>query len=147
MLAAAIREMWEETGHILAVSDPDAPAKAPDQPDSWRGFFEQGYAPDASGLEFIFRAVTPPGRPRRFDARFFLGDAAMIQGDPDDFSNAQDELAHLQWIPLEKTRDFDLPFITEVVLAEVQNRVANPDQDHPVPFFAHDGEKSQFHKL
>ncbi len=147
LLAAAIREMWEETGHPIAVADDKAAQIAATQPDGWHGFFNAGLMPDPGALQFIFRAITPPGRPRRFDARFFLGCADLIQGDPDDFSRAQDELSHLQWVPLAKSREFDLPFITEVVLAEVQNRLANPDADHPVPFFSHDGERSQFLKL
>lgn len=147
LLAAAIREMWEETGHPVGLPSERAAEMASTQPESWRTFFQAGYLPDPSGLEFIFRAVTPPGRPRRFDARFFLGRANLIQGDPDDFSRAEDELSHLQWVPLAKSREFDLPFITEVVLAEVQNRLENPDADHPVPFFSHDGERSQFLKL
>lgn len=147
LLAAAIREMWEETGHPIGRPSPDAAPKAADQPEPWQSFFSAGYLPDPTGLEFIFRAITPPGRPRRFDARFFMGSADLIQGDPDDFSRAEDELSHLQWVPLAKSREFDLPFITEVVLAEVQNRLANPSADHPVPFFSHDGERSQFLKL
>jgi 8-oxo-dGTP pyrophosphatase MutT (NUDIX family) len=147
LLAAAIREMWEETGHPVGLPSEDAADMASTQPTNWQRFFEAGYLPDPSGLEFIFRAVTPPGRPRRFDARFFLGRADLIQGDPDDFSRAEDELSHLQWIPLAKSREFDLPFITEVVLAEVQNRLENPNKNHPVPFFSHDGERSQFSKL
>ena len=147
LLGAAIREVWEETGHPLAIKDADAPGEATTVPDDWRDFFAQGYRPDAGGLTYVFRAVTPPGRPRRFDARFFLGRADLIDGDPDDFSRAQDELAHLQWVPLSRTREFDLPFITEVVLAEVQNRLENPDDDHPVPFFSHDGDRSRFVRL
>lgn len=147
LLLAAIREMWEETGHALATSDPVAAASADSKPEGWRDFFHQGWQPDASGLSFVFRAVTPPGRPRRFDARFFLGDADLIQGDPDDFSKASDELAHLQWIPLSKTREYDLPFVTEVVLAEVQSRLLNPKTPHSVPFFTHEGGQSAFYKL
>jgi 8-oxo-dGTP pyrophosphatase MutT (NUDIX family) len=146
-LAAAIREMWEETGHPIGLSSETAPDMASTQPENWQSFFQAGFLPDPTGLEFNFRAITPPGRPRRFDARFFLGNADLIQGDLDDFSRAEDELSHLQWIPLAKSREFDLPFITEVVLAEVQNRLANQGMDHPVPFFHHDGERSQFLKL
>ena len=147
LLLAAIREMWEETGHALAIESIDARQSANAQPEGWQGFFRRGWLPDASGLSFIFRAITPPGRPRRFDARFFLGSADLIIGDPDDFSNASDELDHLQWIPLSKTREFDLPFVTEVVLAEVQARLSNPEQAHTVPFFSHAGGRSEFHRL
>jgi len=143
LMLAAIREMWEETGHALGRKG------HPPQvvPQAWQSFYEQGLVPDASALTFIFRAITPPGRPRRFDARFFLGRAELIQGDPDDFSLASDELSHLQWVPLSEARKLDMPFITEVVLAEVQNRLTHPDTDHKVPFFSQDGDAPIFAHL
>ncbi len=133
--AAAIRELWEETGHRLS-----APGNWPDPPQGWRGFAAHGHLPDPSGLQFVFRAVTPQGRPRRFDARFFLVDADRLTTDPDDLSGAEEELAHLQWVPLERARHFDLPFITEVVLAEIAARVTDPAPPLLVPFFRNDDE-------
>ncbi len=115
LAAAAIRELWEEAGLILGSSRRLAGQAAA----GLARFARAGYLPDPTGLSFVFRAVTPPGRPRRFDARFFLADAARLAGDPDDFSAASDELSHLQWIALEDVRHFHLPFITEVVLAEI----------------------------
>ena len=109
LLAAALRELAEETG--LLIGRPGASTVAL--------YDEAGLLPDPSGLHYIFRAITPPGRPRRFDARFFLADAALVHGDPDDFSRACDELSHLHWVPLAQARALHLPFITEVVLAEV----------------------------
>jgi 8-oxo-dGTP pyrophosphatase MutT (NUDIX family) len=137
---AAIRELWEETG--LALSH--ASGKRPDSPPpGWQSFFDAGHHPAADGLEFIFRAITPPGRPRRFDARFFLADAARISGGLDDFSRAGGELAYLRWLTLAEARKLDLPFITEVVLAEVEARLAGPDgDDRPAPFFHHAEGKS-----
>ena len=73
----------------------------------------------AAPLRFIFRAITPQGAPRRFDARFFLANAAEVEGPLDDFADAEDELSHLHWVPLAETRRLDLPFITEIVLAEL----------------------------
>lgn len=143
LAAAAIRELWEETGLILGT-----PGKWTDlPPENWNGFARNGFLPSAEALQFVFRAVTPPGRPRRFDARFFLLDAEAIVGDLDDFSQASDELSHLQWIPLEQARDFDLPFITEVVLSEVESRVADPTPPGSVPFFLNNEEASLFQRL
>ena len=65
LAAAAIRELWEETGQVLG-----SPGAWADAPRGWRGFAATGHVPDASGLCFIFRAVTPPGRPRRFRCAF-----------------------------------------------------------------------------
>lgn len=142
LAGAAIRELWEETGQILGRPGTwDAP------PHNWQDFAARGHLPSAAPLQFVFRAITPPGRPRRFDARFFLLDADDLASDPDDFSAASDELAHLQWIALDKVRGFDLPFITEVVLAEVAARAADPHPPASVPFFRNDDEESLFLRL
>jgi 8-oxo-dGTP pyrophosphatase MutT (NUDIX family) len=142
LAAAAVRELWEEAGLILGV--PGAwPAPAPAD---WQGFAATGHLPSAEGLEFVFRAITPPGRPRRFDARFFLADAAAIAGDPDDFSRASDELSHPQWVPLDRARSFDLPFITTVVLAEIAARLRGAAPEG-VPFFHNAGTRSEFLRL
>ncbi|WP_010141101.1 NUDIX hydrolase [Oceanicola sp. S124] len=142
LAAAAIRELWEETGLVLG-----RPGTWPDAPTDWQGFAATGHLPDASALRFVFRAVTPPGRPRRFDARFFTLDADQaIAGDLEDFSAASDELSHLQWIPLPEVRRFDLPFITEVVLAEVAAR-DSAEAPETVPYFTQDDEAQLFHRL
>jgi 8-oxo-dGTP pyrophosphatase MutT (NUDIX family) len=116
---AALRELAEETGLHLAAAAP---------------------------LRFVFRAITPPGRTRRFDARFFLADATHVIGDPDDFSAAEDELSHLHWVPLADARALDLPFITEVVLAEVTAIARGVDQPG-VPFFDNSGPVPTFRRI
>jgi len=115
----ALRELHEETGLGL---DPRAP------------------------LTFVFRAITPAGSPRRFDARFFLAGAADVTGDPEDFSAAEDELSHLHWIGLTHARKLDLPFITEVVLTEVAALLAGHPQPG-VPFFDNSGPVPTFRRL
>ncbi|APG46248.1 NUDIX hydrolase [Phaeobacter porticola] len=137
---AAIRELWEETGLILGKPSTWTTPPGPD----WVDFAATGHLPAAAALQFVFRAITPPGRPRRFDARFFLIDAAQISSDIDDFSRASDELSHLQWIPLSQVRTYDLPFITEVVLAEVTRRIRSEAPPESVPFFRNDDESSHF---
>ncbi len=119
IVGAALRELREETGLALR---PAAP------------------------LRFIFRAITPTGSPRLFDARFFLGGAEAITGDPQDFSAAEDELSALQWVPLTSARQFDLPFITEIVLSEVAALIEGADQPG-VPFFDNRGTKPMFRRL
>lgn len=136
---AAVRELFEETG--LALGRPGQGSGPPE----WQDFYGRGLAPHLDALDFIFRAVTPAGRPRRFDARFFLVNAEEIAGDPDDFSGACDELSHLHWVGLGEARALELPFITEVVLAEVAARIERGPR--PVPFFSHEGERSHFRML
>lgn len=120
LAAAGLRELAEETG--LTLTD------------------------GAASLRFIFRAITPPGRSRRFDARFFLVDAAHVHGDAEDFSAASDELSHLHWIGIGAARALDLPFITEVVLAEVSALLAGI-ADEGVPFFDNSGAVPTFRRL
>lgn len=143
LAVAAIRELWEETGLVLG--HPGAWISKP--PEDWQSYAATRHIPDASKLNFIFRAITPPGRPRRFDARFFLLDADHIASDLDDFSAASDELSHLQWVPLGQARTFDMPFITEVVLSEVQARISGTRTPSSVPFFKNDDEESLFRRL
>jgi 8-oxo-dGTP pyrophosphatase MutT (NUDIX family) len=143
LAVAAIRELWEETGLVLGTPG----TWEGDVPEDWATFAATGHLPSAQSLQFVFRALTPPGRPRRFDARFFLVDADDIQGDLDDFTHASDELSHLQWIKLTEARQFDLPFITEVVLAEVAGRVLDRDPPESVPYFRNNDEASLFLRL
>lgn len=140
---AAIRELWEETG--LALAQPGAwlanattpPSDLPQIPADWAAMASAGLIPDASALRFAFRAITPPGRPRRFDARFFLAEADAVHGSSDDFSRAGDELSHLRWLPLSDARRLDLPFVTEVMLSEIARLASAPAHSPPdrVAFF------------
>ncbi|MEM6941509.1 MAG: NUDIX hydrolase [Pseudomonadota bacterium] len=143
LAVAAIRELWEETGLVLGRKG-IWPGPVPQ---AWADFAAKGYVPSADKLQFHFRALTPPGRPRRFDARFFLVDANDIATDLDDFGAASDELSHLQWVPLQEARRFDMPFITEVVLAEVQSRTGDANPPASVPFFKNNDEESLFLRL
>lgn len=140
LAVAGIRELWEETGLILGrPGEWSGPV-----PDDWQSFAATGHLPHAAPMQFVFRALTPPGRPRRFDARFFLVDADDIASDLDDFDAACDELSHLQWVPLSEARRFDMPFITEVVLAEVEARARETAPPPSVPFFKNNDEESLF---
>jgi 8-oxo-dGTP pyrophosphatase MutT (NUDIX family) len=116
---AAIRETFEETGFILA--QPVAPARRVVKPE-WQSFHDAGLAPALDLLEFVCRATTPPGLPRRFNARFFLADATHLRGEQADSL----ELEDLQWITLEPPTDLPIANITRCVLSEVRRLLATP---------------------
>lgn len=97
---AAVRETREEAGLVLGD--------------------ERG--PDLSKLQFVARAITPPYRPRRFDARFFLADAEAVLAH--DEPEAGEELLHTKWFSLDEAEALDLPSITRFVLKEVRARLA-----------------------
>ena len=121
----AVRETFEETGLILGRAAPTASVAGP-----WREFRHAGALPDLAALSYVARAITPPGRTRRFDARFFMADAsALMAPEPTAGSGELDEIA---WLPLDEARSLDLPSITRFVLAEVAERLSQPDR--PLPF-------------
>jgi 8-oxo-dGTP pyrophosphatase MutT (NUDIX family) len=78
---AAIRETFEETGLLLGVRS--EASNVPEGP--WAAFAREKVLPDLRALHFVGRAITPPGRPRRFDARFFTMDASAIAQSPEGF--------------------------------------------------------------
>ena len=97
---AATRETLEETG--LSVGGPSGP--------------------ELDKLSFVARAITPPYRPRRFDARFFMADAEAVLAD--DKPAEGEELLHVRWFSLADANALDLPSITRFVLKEVEARLA-----------------------
>ena len=128
---AAIRETFEEAGVLVG----ERTAKLPHtRATAWRNFFAHGIAPRLDQLEFIARAVTPPNRVRRFDARFFMADASAIAHQIDAADNG--ELLTPCWLTLAEARALDLPRITRTILDEAEARLADgPDGSRPVPFF------------
>ena len=139
LCVAAIRELWEEAGlRLCSMVDKVGKISA-----GWEDFCGDSYLPDASSLEYVFRAITPPGRPRRFDARFFICRAENVNGNLDDFSSASTELSHLHWIDINEVKSLNLPFITEVVINEVKEIIKGGPNKKGVPFFKH-GASSDF---
>jgi 8-oxo-dGTP pyrophosphatase MutT (NUDIX family) len=144
---AAIREVFEETGLVLGTkTDQPLPAfpgkrtkgedpiRAPS--DEWAKFAQSGVAPDLAAVHFIARAITPPGRPRRFDTRFFAVDADAIAARIEGVVGPDTELVELVWLPIEESLKLDMPGITMAVLEELKIRTAEGfTHDLPVPFY------------
>ncbi len=60
-------------------------------------------------------AVTPPGPPRRFHARFFIADSAHLSGE----LVGNGELLDLDWYPLGDAFALPIAGVTRLVLKEV----------------------------
>src|SRR5262249_7766474 len=139
---AAIREVFEETGLILGTKTghpsrkrgKDGPERPPS--DEWAKFTRSGVAPDLAVVHFIARAITPPGRPRRFDTRFLAVDANAIAARIDGVVGPDTELVEVTWLPIKESLKLDLPGITMAVLEELKIRTADGfTHDLPVPFY------------
>lgn len=135
---AAIRETFEETGLVIGAPHADAArhAELALSPE-WQAFLATGHLPDLSGLAFLARAITPPRRPKRFDTRFFVADAARVAHKIEDVVSADSELTELVWIGLSETADMPLPAITRVILADLELalKAGFPGKAMPVPFY------------
>ncbi|WP_439814741.1 NUDIX hydrolase [Zavarzinia sp. CC-PAN008] len=124
---AAIRETFEETG--LAVGRPfEGALKRPKDP-AWSAFYETGVAPAPDVLDYVARAITPPVRPMRFHARFFMADAEHARGT----LQGSGELEGLYWVPLQEAKGLDVPRITAVILDDLEDLVEKRGAERPVP--------------
>ena len=121
---AAVRETFEETGLLLATQAPPMSHAGP-----WGEFARLGALADLSALDFIGRAITPPYRPKRFDARFFMADAERLMS----LERRADcgELDEIAWVDLDEATALDLPNITRFVLQDLALRLEQPDRPAP----------------
>ncbi len=111
LAVAAIRELVEETSLVLQ-------------------------RPGA--LRFFLRAITPPGRPRRFDARFFMAPAEAVLGGRDAELRDSDELSDLHWVPLVEAQKLDLAGVTAMVLERLADHLPSLDTPKRVPLVRND---------
>ena len=131
---AAIREACEETGLCLGCKVDGNGKKLPGP---WEAFSNAGLLPDPSGLFLIARAITPPGRIKRFDTRFFTADASAIAHRVEGVVHADAELVELVWVELGSAHLADAHAMTKNVLNQLQKRLETGPLRHdaPLPFF------------
>lgn len=131
---AAVRETFEEVG--LVIGRKGAFAK-PAPSAEWETFLATGYCPDLASLRFVMRAITPPGRTRRFDTRFFIADSEAVTNLDHPIHNGSGELLEANWFTFAAALELDLPRITREVLERVSTLVDGggwPQPGDPVPF-------------
>jgi 8-oxo-dGTP pyrophosphatase MutT (NUDIX family) len=130
---AAIREACEETGLCLGRRT-EGGARLEG---AWRPFADAGLLPDPSGLFLIARAITPPGRVKRFDTRFFTADASAITHRVEGVIHPDAELVELVWVEIGSKPLADLHPMTKNVLGELERRLATGPLRHDadVPFY------------
>lgn len=114
---AAIRETAEETGLLIGMRGTQRWTSASP---SWRLFVEHGLTPALSSLTFFLRAITPPGRSRRFDTRFFCTTSQAIAHQA---PNENDELLNLHWLTFGQALKMELPTITRYVLEALEEKL------------------------
>ena len=131
---AAIRETFEETGLAIGVNGEGVPDDAP--PGAWTRFAATGVLPALDAIDFLARAITPPGRPRRFDARFLIADARFVAKRVEGAVHPEAELVELVSTPLDKAVSLDLPEITRKALQDLTEALAGGlDKRRPRPFY------------
>lgn len=127
---AAVRETFEEAGMLLAA---EHETRIRTGSPHWKPFYASGLVPALDKLEYIARAITPPGRPRRFDTRFLMVDADHLRGSV--YGNG--ELLDLKWVKLKDAQNLDLPNITRLVIEIARRRLEDGEhrsEDGMIPF-------------
>lgn len=94
LAVAALRELHEEAGLLVG---------------------EEG-APDLAPLDYLCRAITPPGRPMRFDARFLIAPAEAARGE----IRGSGELEEMRFFPVRGLAGERLAPITRLILVEFE---------------------------
>jgi 8-oxo-dGTP pyrophosphatase MutT (NUDIX family) len=127
---AAIRELFEETGIALGITAADGDALE----NLWPEFRARRLRPRLASLSMVARAITPPGRPRRYDTRFFLANRHDTLGEP---GKGDGEFADLRWFTIAEAMALDLPTITRIILGDVESRLKPPDDaaGNGIPFY------------
>jgi 8-oxo-dGTP pyrophosphatase MutT (NUDIX family) len=141
---AAIRETFEEAGLLVGTHGRAAPRT---RSETWRRFFAQGVLPRLESLDFVARAITPPGSPRRFDARFFMAGAEQIAHGLEP-GTADGELLKTAWLTFAEARAADIIPITRCILDEIEARLSDgAAPDRPAPFYLLQRGKAQVRLL
>ncbi len=102
----AIRELAEETGLLLGERKGER------------------LLADLSSLDYLCRAVTPPSRAMRFNARFLGAPAEKLRGE----MGGSGELENLDWYPLSRALDAQLADITRKMLGEFTAWLETPPE-------------------
>ena len=123
-----------------------AEAGAPEGvPAGWTAFAEAGVFPNLEALTLVARAITPPGRVRRFDTRFFLADLSDVAHRVDGIVGPDAELVELDWLSFAQAKKADVPNITRAIIEEVESRLeAGNSVRLPVPFYSM--RRGRFHR-
>ena len=132
IMLSAVRETYEEAGLLIGNAG-DYSCKSA----AWQAFADNNVVPTLANLRVIARAITPPGRVRRFDTYFVAAwrdsvAVALPDGGP------TQELEELVWLPINKAMDEEVPLITKSVLQDLERRLAedpNLSPAHPIPFY------------
>lgn len=130
---SAVRETYEEAGLLIGRM-----ASFVSNNPGWQGFVANGVQPSLDAMRYIGRAITPPGRVRRFDTRFFAvwRDAVAMEA-PD--GPPTDELEEQVWLPIADAKQLDIPPITRTILTDLERRLSSDPKLEPgaapVPFY------------
>jgi 8-oxo-dGTP pyrophosphatase MutT (NUDIX family) len=125
LAVAAIRETFEEVGLMIGQRHGQADAPLP-------------FTPDIGSLRFVARAITPPGRSRRYDTRFFAAFTDEIDVDMTHL-RAGSELEKLEWIALGGAGSLKMPSITMAILTDIRAMLSlspHLGADIPIPFYS-----------
>jgi 8-oxo-dGTP pyrophosphatase MutT (NUDIX family) len=139
--ATAIRETFEETGLIIGQRLDDGGASTRRRSATWSPFYAHGFQPNPETLTLFARAITPPGRPRRYDTRFFWTLRQHVGATVD---QTDGELQDLSWLTIKEARTRDLASITHHILNDLESLLNGTPNDQ-IPLYRQ--RRNQFERV
>jgi 8-oxo-dGTP pyrophosphatase MutT (NUDIX family) len=136
---AAVRETFEETG--LLAAETGTIGEPIDS--TWNEWKQRGLAPALSHLEYFGRAITSRLSPIRFNARFFITRADVLEGHPKNSA----ELTDVEFYPIDQLIDrMPILDVTEFMLRQLIQFAENPSSiiSQP-PLFSYKHDASYVH--
>jgi 8-oxo-dGTP pyrophosphatase MutT (NUDIX family) len=128
---SAIRETYEEAGLLIGSKGAFTTSS-----EGWQTFSQHEVQPDLAKLHFVARAITPPGRVRRYDTRFLAAWRDEVAVELPEGPTL--ELEELSWVSISEAKKTDLPSITLSILTDLEARLGDdPDlaPGMPTPFY------------
>ena len=121
---AGVRETFEEAGLVLGLPGPPRPAAG-----EWRGFLALGALPDLDAIDIVGRAITPPGRAKRFDTWFLMAEAGRLRSsEPGPGCGELDQIA---WLTFDEAMALPIHAVTRQMIGEALARLSEPDRPRP----------------
>lgn len=117
LLLAALRETYEETGIRLVKQEIELSLTTSQE--DWQDLLDR--------VTFLSRAITPPGRKKRFDTRFFVMEIPEdhLQGQENEKLRDTDELLDLQWVTYNQALELTLHPMTRVIIEDLNDYFIN----------------------
>ncbi len=116
LLIAGLRETFEETGYLAHPLIGEEYSALSPEVTLLNAL--NGEAVKFDTIVYLARAITPPGRPKRFDTRFFIAPHSLFK---ERRGEGDGELIDLRWVSYNEALELPLHVMTRVILEDLND--------------------------